>query len=196
MQSASTYRRWYTSGFLITAFLISSTIASADAVSHLAGFSGPCGNPKVLCACKMASLDAANSSVPLLITSGQAQPSVSRSRTLTSPSGGSGNFVNITNFAFTPSDITITQGSAVQWTVGSGTHTTTSDTGVWNSGNLSTGNSFSVTFNTPGNFPYHCGIHSFMTGVVHVQAIPEPASLALLGLFCSLLPRRRRLSAM
>jgi hypothetical protein len=49
------------------------------------------------------------------------------------------------------------------------THTVTSDTGVWDSGNLSPGKSFSFTFNQVGTFPYHCNIHSSMTAKIVVQ---------------------------
>jgi plastocyanin len=81
--------------------------------------------------------------------------------------------VNISSFAFTPPSLTVNVGDTVMWTVTSGTHTTTSDTGVWNSGNLSTGNTFSFTFTSPGTFPYHCAIHTFMTASITVAA-PSP----------------------
>jgi hypothetical protein len=42
-------------------------------------------------------------------------------------------------------------------------------TGVWDSGNLSPGKSFSFTFNQVGTFPYHCNIHSSMTAKIVVQ---------------------------
>jgi len=48
-------------------------------------------------------------------------------------------------------------------------HTTTSDTGLWDSGALSTGNTFQHTFPTAGTFTYHCTFHGFMTATVTVQ---------------------------
>src|SRR6185503_10291584 len=69
--------------------------------------------------------------------------------------------VSITSFAFTPPNLTINVGDTVRWTDNGGTHTTTSDTGVWNSGSLSPGQMFSFTFNTTGTFPYHCAFHTF-----------------------------------
>ncbi|HTM57849.1 MAG TPA: plastocyanin/azurin family copper-binding protein [Candidatus Udaeobacter sp.] len=39
-----------------------------------------------------------------------------------------------------------------------------------NSGNISNGTTFSHTFNTAGSFPYHCTIHSGMTGTIVVNS--------------------------
>ncbi len=52
-------------------------------------------------------------------------------------------------------------------------HTTTSGTpsevaNIWTSGNLSQGDSFSVTFTKLGSFPYFCRIHPSMTATVTV----------------------------
>ena len=49
------------------------------------------------------------------------------------------------------------------------THTATSDTGVWDSGNLGPGASFSKTFQNAGTFTYKCTIHPGMVGTVNVQ---------------------------
>lgn len=47
-------------------------------------------------------------------------------------------------------------------------HTTTSDTGgLWDSGILNSGKSFSHTFNNTGTFTYHCNVHP-MSGTVVV----------------------------
>jgi plastocyanin len=48
-------------------------------------------------------------------------------------------------------------------------HTWTSDTGAWDSGTLSQGNTYSYTFTTPGTYSYHCAIHSSMKGTVNVS---------------------------
>jgi plastocyanin len=95
--------------------------------------------------------------------------------------------VTIVSFAFNPDSINITPGTTVKWTNQAGiVHTSTSDGGVWNSGNLSDGDFFTFTFNTPGIFPYHCTPHPFMTAVVVVEgccdlrgdiAIPEDGSV-------------------
>ena len=75
----------------------------------------------------------------------------------------------IQNFAFQPATMTVAVGTTVTWTnMDAVAHTTTSDTGVWNSGTLSAGMSFHYTFNTPGTFPYHCMIHPNMHGTIVV----------------------------
>jgi len=63
--------------------------------------------------------------------------------------------------------LTVAVGATVTWeNDDSLAHTSTSDTGVWNSGTLQPGRNFSFTFNTAGTFPYHCSIHPNMTGSV------------------------------
>jgi len=82
-------------------------------------------------------------------------------------------------FSFSPPTVTVAPGDTVRWNF-LATHTTTSDlqTGpeVWDSGVMSSG-FFTHTFNTPGNYPYYCFLHSspggtFMNGVVQVAAPP------------------------
>ncbi len=81
--------------------------------------------------------------------------------------------ISIVNFAFNPQTTTISQGSTVVWTNTSNrTHTSASDNGVWNSGNIGAGQTFSRVFNTVGAFPYHCNIHPQMTGTINVVAGP------------------------
>ncbi len=61
---------------------------------------------------------------------------------------------------FVPETITISPGTTVTWVTTSGSHTTTSDTGVWDSGRrLAVGEEFSYTFNTAGVYPYYCQPH-------------------------------------
>ena len=189
MKSATTH--WYRCGFFV-AFVIFANFAHANALSQLAGFAGPCGNPKAMCICNMATANGFNASIPVMPTAERAQAALLTPVRLTSVSPSVVQTVNITSFAFTSNSVTIPVGSAVQWTLVNGTHTTTSDTAVWDSGILPTGNTFTFTFNTVGDYTYHCTIHSFMTGVVHVQAVPEPTGMALIGVFGALLNRRRR----
>ena len=49
------------------------------------------------------------------------------------------------------------------------THHVVSDTGVFDSGDLATGQSYNYTFNQTGSFPYHCSIHPSMTGTIVVS---------------------------
>jgi plastocyanin len=87
--------------------------------------------------------------------------------------------VNIQGFAFSPTPITVHVGDRVTWTNRDAVaHTTTSDTGAWNSGSLVTGGSFSFTFTSAGTFAYHCAIHTAMTGTVVVQAVSTPQPTA------------------
>jgi plastocyanin len=80
-----------------------------------------------------------------------------------------GNSVVIENFSFIPSDITVSIGETVTWENKDLTsHTVTSDTGIFDSGLLVRGETFEMTFNEVGMFPYHCIPHPVMTGTVNV----------------------------
>jgi|SRR5438128_860767 len=90
-----------------------------------------------------------------------------------------------TPWCFSPDPIRITAGSTVTWTNATApTHTATSDTGVWNTGNIAAGGTSSaVSFPTAGTFPYHCAIHPSMRGSVIVSAAaPAPTSPPVRGL--------------
>ena len=77
--------------------------------------------------------------------------------------------VNIENFRFVPASITVRVGDTVRWKLESGTHTTTSSTGVWDSDSMTAGDRFPYTFNQPGTYAYFCEIHPGMQGSVVVQ---------------------------
>ena len=78
--------------------------------------------------------------------------------------------VSIVDFAFNPQSTNVTAGDSVKWTNnGSFDHTSTSDSGVWNSGTIPPGSSFTRQFSTPGIFPYHCSIHPTMTASIVVN---------------------------
>lgn len=82
----------------------------------------------------------------------------------------SDNTVSIKEMAFDPATITVKAGSIVRWVNrDSYIHSVVfADTGINPSGALSASQSFSVKFNTPGTYAYHCGIHPKMTGTVVV----------------------------
>jgi plastocyanin len=87
--------------------------------------------------------------------------------------------VTIQSSAFAPKSIAVSLGDTVTWTNRDPfSHTTTSDTGAWDSGALATGRSFSFTFTRAGTFAYHCAIHTFMTGTIVVQAVTTPQPTA------------------
>jgi plastocyanin len=69
--------------------------------------------------------------------------------------------VSMANMAFSPVRLIVGAGTTVTWTNGDGNiqHTTTSDDGLWDSGLLSGGDTFSYTFDEPGIFPYYCIPH-------------------------------------
>lgn len=85
--------------------------------------------------------------------------------------GGPGtNEVWIQNMAFTPSTITVTAGTTIKWTNKDAvTHNVTSDTGVFSSGSMVTGATFTFTFATAGTYSYKCTIHPSMTASVTVN---------------------------
>jgi plastocyanin len=78
--------------------------------------------------------------------------------------------VDIKGFAFSPATVNVAIGTTVTWTnEDSTTHTVTSSTGAFESGNMSNGATFSHTFTAAGDFEYHCSIHTSMVGHVIVK---------------------------
>jgi plastocyanin len=80
--------------------------------------------------------------------------------------------VSIAGFAFSSNNVTINIADSVEWTNQDSTTHTVTDTGgpeSYDSGDMANGNTFTFTFNIPGDYPYACNKHpSTMTGVVHV----------------------------
>ena len=77
--------------------------------------------------------------------------------------------IRIVDDRFRHGTITVDRGTVVKWrNTGQNTHTTTSDTGIWDSGNLSPGQTFRRRFRRTGTFAYHCAIHSTMHGTITV----------------------------
>lgn len=87
--------------------------------------------------------------------------------------------VNIQNSAFVPPTTTIKVGDTVTWTNRDAiSHTSTSDTGTWDTGVITAGAARSFTFTSAGTFAYHCSIHAFMHGTIVVQAATTPQPTA------------------
>jgi plastocyanin len=93
-------------------------------------------------------------------------------------SGGSpgANEVWMQGIAFNPVTKTISAGTTITWTnKDNTTHTATSGVpnspdGLFNSGNLNNGGTFSFKFPTAGTFKYFCLIHgAMMTATIIVQ---------------------------
>lgn len=79
------------------------------------------------------------------------------------------NEVYIKGMAFTPATLTVTVGTTVKWTNKDAvTHTVTSDTGLFDSGNIDQNGTSSHMFSTAGTYNYHCSIHPSMTGKIIV----------------------------
>jgi plastocyanin len=77
--------------------------------------------------------------------------------------------VRIVDFAFRPRRLEVPKGTRVRWVNrGDVAHTTTSTTGLWDSGALAPGETFSRVFRTRGTFRYRCTIHPDMTGRIVV----------------------------
>jgi len=77
--------------------------------------------------------------------------------------------ITIQNFAFDPAALTVKVGTTVTWTnQDSVQHSATSDNGIFDSGLLSKGQSFSYTFSQAGEYTYHCSIHPKMVGSITV----------------------------
>jgi len=88
--------------------------------------------------------------------------------------------VTIVSRAYQPTELMVEAGQTVVWTNrGFGPHTVTAAGGEFDSGRLNAGESFKVTFTTPGTFAYSCTIHPSMHGKVSVLA---PGSLPPGGL--------------
>ena len=78
--------------------------------------------------------------------------------------------VAISGFTFSPGTVTVDVGDSVTWTNSDAqAHTATSGSD-WNTGDISGGDSASITFRTAGTFDYICAIHPTMTGTVVVRA--------------------------
>jgi plastocyanin len=84
---------------------------------------------------------------------------------------GAGTTVSMKNFAFDPAELKIKAGDTVVWTnKDTVSHNLVSDSGAEIiSPTISTGGTYSHTFNTPGEYAYHCEIHTGMNGKIIVQ---------------------------
>jgi plastocyanin len=75
--------------------------------------------------------------------------------------------VFIQGMAFNPSSITVAANTTVTWTNKDAvSHTVTSNTGLFDSGLISTNGTFSFKFVAAGSYAYHCTPHPSMTATV------------------------------
>ncbi|WP_425569878.1 cupredoxin domain-containing protein [Rhodococcus olei] len=85
------------------------------------------------------------------------------------PAPANSNAVNIDNFAFVPSSLTVPVGTTVTWTnKDEEPHTVVSSDGSFHSPGMGAGAGFTFTFTKAGSFDYICSIHPFMHATVVV----------------------------
>lgn len=81
------------------------------------------------------------------------------------------NTVTIQNNAFNPSSLNVTAGTTVTWINRDNvTQNVVSDSGLFDSGNLTNGMSYNYTFNQTGTYPYHSSISPSMKGTIVVTS--------------------------
>jgi plastocyanin len=88
------------------------------------------------------------------------------------PQGPPPTGVTIYDNSFISSVLYVSPGTVVRWTNrGDHPHTVTSDTGLWDSGELRPGEGYAVYFPIPGRYYYHCKLHERdMRGWVVVES--------------------------
>jgi plastocyanin len=87
------------------------------------------------------------------------------------PSDGKTVEVGISNFTFTPPELTIAPGTTVKWVNHDDIpHLVAEKTLAFKSQALDTNDSFSFTFTKPGDVEYFCVLHPHMTGKISVKA--------------------------
>ncbi|MBI2831771.1 MAG: cupredoxin domain-containing protein [Chloroflexi bacterium] len=103
------------------------------------------------------------------------QMASSNASTATKPTEQS---IAIGDNTYSPGIMSLAKGTAVKWTnTGHLPHTVTSDTGLFDSGMLKPGQSFTFTFDQPDSYSYHCIYHSGQSGNVKVaDEVGAPAA--------------------
>jgi plastocyanin len=82
--------------------------------------------------------------------------------------------VSLVGVSFSPKEVTVPVGTTIKWLHNAAVpHTVTADDGLFDSGPLNSGGSFSYTFDEAGTFAYYCRFHggpggSAMAGVIIV----------------------------
>jgi plastocyanin len=86
------------------------------------------------------------------------------------PTDGKTVEVAISNFTFTPKDLTITPGTTVRVNHDDVPHLVGEKALAFKSQALDTNDTFSFTFTKPGDVEYFCVLHPHMTGKITVKA--------------------------
>jgi plastocyanin len=87
------------------------------------------------------------------------------------------NTVTIQNNTFNPATLYVQTNSTITWiNKDSVTHRVVSNSGLFDSGNLTTGMSYNYTFNKAGSYPYHDLMNPSITGTIVVNATNSSGS--------------------
>ena len=79
--------------------------------------------------------------------------------------------IEIRDFMFAPGTVAIAAGGSVTWSnQDDEPHTVVSDEGLFRSGALDTGETFTFRFDRPGTYHFTCSIHPKMVGTISVTA--------------------------
>ena len=77
--------------------------------------------------------------------------------------------VNVVEYDYAPRTLTVRKVASITWNfTGKIPHTVTNDKGKFDSGVKGKGDSFSFSFDTPGDYYYFCTLHHIMEGMVTV----------------------------
>jgi plastocyanin len=118
--------------------------------------------------------------VPLVLMADVTIPSLARAATpVSTPVSmiASSNCATGSGFCFSPASATLTVGAPVAWTnTTSVPHTATSDDGAFDTSTVNPGQTATITFATPGTYPYHCSFHPDMHGTIVVKSVFSVAS--------------------
>lgn len=92
------------------------------------------------------------------------------SETSAAPAGDDAPEVDIVDFAFAPEEVVVAAGTTVTWTnQDDATHSVAVSALDEESDDLAQGDTFEITFDEAGEYPYLCGIHNNMVGTVTVE---------------------------
>lgn len=68
--------------------------------------------------------------------------------------------VDMVDFTYEPVTVTVSAGTTIIWfNAGEIEHSATADDEAWDTGVYGSGEEASITFDTPGTFPYYCVLH-------------------------------------
>jgi plastocyanin len=88
----------------------------------------------------------------------------------TASEGAVSNSIEVKDFMFMPTTLTVNAGEKVTWVnKDDEPHTVVSDTGMFRSSAMDTDESFSFKFDKPGTYHFTCSIHPRMVGTIVVK---------------------------